>query len=65
MSGERCRIVHELLGVEDVAPEIRSLGSAFGTPSQANRLGRGVRASFANGQLHLAVAWARWLDRAA
>jgi hypothetical protein len=63
MTGERCRVVPALLAVEDVAPEIRSLGSALGTPAGADRLARGVRASFANAQLHLAVAWARSLYR--
>jgi hypothetical protein len=65
MTGDRCRIVDELLALEEVTPEIRSLGSALVAPAPTTRLGRGVRASFALDQLPLAVAWARSLARTA
>lgn len=61
VDGDRCAVLPELLAVEELAPEVRSLGAAFPAHADGVRLARGLRASFRHDEAGFAVHWARSL----
>jgi hypothetical protein len=63
MDGARCGVLPELLAVEDLVPEVRSLGAAFPAHADSVRLARGLRGSFRQDEAKFAVRWARSLMR--
>lgn len=63
MDGDRCAVLPELLAVEAVAPEARSLGAAFPAHAVHARVARGLRGSFREVEARFAVRWARALMR--
>jgi hypothetical protein len=60
-NGDRCAVLPELLAVEEVVPEVRSLGAAFPVYANGVRLARGLRGSFREDEARFAVRWARSL----
>ena len=63
MEGDRCAVLPELLAVEELAPEARSLGVSFPAHAGDIRLARGLRGSFREDEVGFAVRWARALMR--
>jgi hypothetical protein len=61
MGGARCAVLPELLAVEDLVPEVRSLGAAFPARTDSVRLARGLRGSFREDEAKFAVRWAHSL----
>jgi len=61
MAGDRCAVLPELLAVEELVPEVRSLGTAFPPQAHGIRLARGLRGSFRKDDAKFAVRWARAL----
>jgi hypothetical protein len=63
MGGARCAVLPELLAVEELVPEVRSLDAAFPAHALGVRLARGLRGSFKEDEAKFAVRWARSLMR--
>jgi hypothetical protein len=59
--GDRCAVLPDLLSVEELLPEVRSLGAAFPVHAHDVRLARGLRASFREDEAGFAIRWARSL----